>query len=264
MQDEPEQTVLAVEPSKVLSKVVVDACKRRGVAAHCCEDIGGAMGAIARRKPAAVFTSLDLPGLSGLSLIAALKSCPRHRGIPIGLMTSADLQDRLPSVYQPDALIRKQDNLADDLQDFLDRYGIGKKKADGNSAGVRLHGKILLAEDTQMIQKLMGTFLHAAGAEVMIVENGAEAVAAASAERFDLILMDIEMPVMDGREAAAKIRASGINVPMLASTAHEGNSFRDEALRLGFDDVLTKPVVRHLLIDTCAKYMVQGIDQCPV
>lgn len=260
MQDDPQQIVIAVEPSKILGKVVVDVCKRRGLLAHRFDDIGGALAAIAYRKPAAILTSLDLPGFSGMSLIAALKSSPRHSGIPVGLMTSADALDRPSSASPPEALIRKTSSFARDLEQFLTTYRIGgKKAADGNSTGVRLNGKILLAEDTWMIQKLISTFLRAAGAEVMTVENGAEAVAAASAKRFDLILLDIEMPVMNGREAVAKIRADGITVPILASTAHDG--FGDEAQKLGFDGVLTKPVVRQMLIDTCAKYMVQGIDQ---
>ncbi len=256
---ESEQTILAVEPSKLLGKVLADVCKNRGVAVRFCEEVGAALSMVAGRKPAAVLSSFELPGLSGASLIAALKACPRHRGIPIGLMTAEDSLDQFLSVYKPDVLIQKKSDFKNKLEEFLEKYGIGGKgQTDDTSASRRRSGKILLAEDTQMIQKLIGTFLHVAGAEVVIVENGAEAVFAASEEPFDLILMDIEMPKMDGREAAGKIRANGITVPMIASTAHDRDSFLNEALKLGFDDVLAKPAKRQVLIDTCAKHMARG------
>ncbi len=254
-----EPTILVVEPSKFFGTLIAGICKGHGVKVRLCEEIGAALSAVAKRKPTAVLTAFELSGLSGASLIAALKSCPRHRGIPIGLMTSSDSLDRFLSAHQPDTIIRRADGFDDAVKGFLEKYEIGgEKQTRGTSASGKLQGKILLAEDMQLIQRLIGTQLHVAGAEVVIVENGAEAVAAASAETFDLILMDIEMPKMDGREAVGRIRADGITVPMIASTAHDRDSFLGEAKELGFDDVLTKPMDRQVLIKTCAKHIAHG------
>ncbi len=258
--NDPDQTILLVEPTRLLGRVVAHICESRGVGVRFCEEAGAALRTVAKQKPTAVFTSFELPGLSGASLIAALKACPRHRGIPIALMTSTESLERFLSVYQPDVIIQKGGNFKNDVGDFLEKYGIGGKgdKERASSRG-KLNGRILLAEDTRLIQKLIGTLLHVAGAEVVIVENGAEAVSAASEEPFDLILMDIEMPKMDGREAAKRIRAGGITVPMIASTAHDCDDFRKEAMALGFDGVLSKPVNRHVLVDTCADYIAHGV-----
>ncbi len=257
------QTILLVEPTRLIGQVVSLVCKQRGLHVRACTEAGAALSAIAEQKPTAVLTSFELPGLSGASLIAALKACPSHRGIPTGLMTSTESLDRFLNFYKPDAILYKKHDFKDALDGFLEQYGIGSKgqtdRADRAKPVEKLNGRILLAEDTRIIQKLIGTLLHVAGAEVVIVENGAEAVSAASEEQYDLILMDIEMPNMDGREAAKQIRAEGINVPMIASTAHDCDSFREEALELGFDDVLTKPVDRQVLIDTCAKRIGSGL-----
>jgi CheY-like chemotaxis protein len=220
-------------------------------------DVATGLGVVAKRKPTAVLTSFELPGLSGLVLIAALKSSPDHRAIPIGLVTSSDPTAHHMGAYPPDAVISKDGHLAESVDRFLQSFHVGldalPKTPSASSA--RLEGRILLAEDATLIQKLLGKILHVAGADVTVVENGAQAVAAASEHDFDLILMDIEMPEMDGREATRRLRAKGVTVPIIASTAHSAEEFRRDAIEGGFDDVLSKPVDRNILIETCRRYL---------
>lgn len=112
--------------------------------------------------------------------------------------------------------------------------------------GVKLLGHVLLAEDNEVNREIVRLHLQAAGLRVTEVRDGGQAVAAAMAQRFDLILMDLEMPGMDGPEAIRRIRAAGGHnaaVPMLALTAHG----REAALALlapcGVEHCLTKPFV---------------------
>ena len=249
--------VLVVEPSRFMQRIYSTACASRGVATQSTGGVGAALSAVAKNKPMAVLTAGELPALPAVALIAALRSSPRHRAIPVGLVTCTDSAGECVGLYRPDAVIAKDDDLAGSVVDFLRSFDIGQESASDKSDGGRrqIKGKILLAEDTSMIQKLLGKILHVAGADVVMVENGAQAVAAASEQPFDLILMDIEMPEMDGREATSRIRAKGISVPIIASTTHDAESFRDEALKIGFDDVLVKPADRQVLIEICRKHL---------
>ena len=106
--------------------------------------------------------------------------------------------------------------------------------------------RVLLAEDNPVNQKVASRLLERRGHSVVIVATGTEAVEAAARETFDLILMDVQMPVMDGLEAAAEIRAweacNGSHVPIIAMTAHAMSGDRERCLQAGMDDYLAKPL----------------------
>jgi len=114
--------------------------------------------------------------------------------------------------------------------------------------------RILVAEDSPDNRRLIAAVLRKAGARVQFAENGASAVRMASENPFDLILMDIEMPGMDGKEAAAALRRKGATVPIIALTAHALAGDRDECLAAGCTDYLTKPIDRTLLVETVARH----------
>ena len=106
--------------------------------------------------------------------------------------------------------------------------------------------KILLVEDSLYNQKLAVGVLQKRGHHVSVAENGKEAIAAVEREQFDLVLMDIQMPVMDGLEATQVIRnrerQSGRHVPIIAMTAQAMSGDRERCLEVGMDGYLSKPV----------------------
>jgi CheY-like chemotaxis protein len=110
---------------------------------------------------------------------------------------------------------------------------------------------ILLAEDNPVNQKLACRLLNKRGHVVVVAGNGIEALSALERQRFDLVLMDIQMPEMGGFEATAQIRArerlSGGRIPIIAFTAHALEGDRERCLELGMDDFITKPVQPALL-----------------
>jgi signal transduction histidine kinase/ActR/RegA family two-component response regulator len=115
--------------------------------------------------------------------------------------------------------------------------------------------KILVAEDGEDNQRLVRRMLEKAGAQVTVVSNGKLAVQAALAacearNRFHLILMDMQMPVMDGCLATRLLRRKGYTGPIIALTANAMSSDREECLRSGCDEYVSKPINRTLLIET--------------
>jgi signal transduction histidine kinase/DNA-binding response OmpR family regulator len=119
----------------------------------------------------------------------------------------------------------------------------------------RLHGRILLAEDVPDLRRLLVSLLRSTGADVVEVDNGRLAFERASSEHFDLLLLDMHMPVMDGREATEALRSSGYRGPIVALTA---DVIAEDVARYraaGCDRVLAKPVDRQALFDTLRSYL---------
>lgn len=123
-----------------------------------------------------------------------------------------------------------------------------------------LEGRVLLAEDNAVNQKLAVRLLTSQGLQVSVANNGAEAVQLACAETFDLILMDIQMPEMNGFEATHAIRAfeagRGRRTPIVALTAHAMSGYGDRCLAEGMDGYLTKPIQRSALFAAINQHLV--------
>lgn len=108
--------------------------------------------------------------------------------------------------------------------------------------------KVLLVEDAPINQILIGRFLTGVGAQVDFAENGLEGVKKAMSGEYGVVLMDIQMPQMDGYEATATLRQQGYSRPIIALTAHALKEDRDRCLKAGCTDHLTKPIDRKKLI----------------
>jgi two-component system sensor histidine kinase/response regulator len=188
-----------------------------------------------------------------------------------GFMLAERIQSELPPPRPPIVMLTSSDRSGD--QDRCRELGIAAhlikpvKPSELLDATIRLLGvvsavtpanptllvhldsrklKVLLAEDSAVNQKLAVALLTRQGHSVTIANNGREAVALSADETFDVLLMDVQMPEMDGFEAAAAIRAreltTGRHLPIIALTAHAMKGDRERCLEAGMDDYLSKPV----------------------
>lgn len=134
----------------------------------------------------------------------------------------------------------------------------GQPTADGGAA--RARGRILLADDGDDVRRLLLVYLRGTGAEVVEARDGRSACDAAfgaqnAGRDFDLILLDMEMPHLDGYGAATMLRLQGFTGPIVALTANDGAGERERCVASGCTEYLRKPVDRAVLVRTVGQYL---------
>ncbi len=146
------------------------------------------------------------------------------------------------------AVLGKAARTAREAPDLVTRHSLGER---------RRPLRVLVAEDNSVNQRLLSTILEKQGHSVTLVADGREAVTAVGGATFDVVLMDVQMPGMDGLEASARIRAeekeTGRHVPIVALTAHALKGDREACLASGMDDYLSKPVRAGELLDVISR-----------
>lgn len=148
------------------------------------------------------------------------------------------------------------------IENISEQITMGAKDTDEDgetaSAGGASNIRVLLAEDHKVNQMLATTMLENLGHTVDLVVNGAEAVEAVKSNSYDLVLMDVQMPVMNGVEATIAIReldGDSASIPVIAMTANAMQGDREQYLAAGMDDYIAKPII---LVDLAEKVMKWG------
>jgi two-component system sensor histidine kinase/response regulator len=209
---------------------------------------------------ALVLVDAQMPEMDGFALAESIRDAPTPAPATIMMLSSNDLAgdaERCRALGVA-AFVSKPVRPPDLRAAILEALGlvahVGARASvsaiDSRSRARTL--RVLLAEDNAVNQKLVTRILERRGHSVAVAADGRQAVEAARSERFDLVLMDVQMPKMDGFEATAAIRAdearSGEHVPIVALTAHAMRGDEDRCRRAGMDAYLTKPLTAARLI----------------
>ena len=203
-----------------------------------------------------ILADMTLPDRTGLDLVDEVKSrdlAPESKFIllvPRGLSLDAVKRDHLDLT----ACISKPTGPSELIAGLLKTLNVSGPLSDTKAAPVGSQRpedkkeslRILVAEDNLINQKLAKYMLSNLGHEVTLAANGKEAVESSQNNQFDFILMDVQMPVMDGLEATRAIRErekqSYLHIPIIALTAHAMKGDRERCLEAGMDDYISKPI----------------------
>lgn len=214
-----------------------------------------------------IILDMVMPGLDGVQLARKLKQHPRGKHLPLMMLSSIG---RLPTSDDRDlfdAFLTKparQSHLLEEVRRTLNGQAepeLPGRTLDGEAERISRHNKplrVLLVEDNRINQKVASKMLEKLSYRVDIADNGKEGVHAAKMLRYDLILMDIQMPEMDGLDATALIlkhyEHNARRPRIIAMTANTLQEDRKRCLEAGMDDFIPKPIHIHALDEVIYKW----------
>ncbi len=248
--------VLVIDDQASQREMLTQHCTALGLRVQTAESATTAIAALARGQSMldAVLLDMTLPDAVGITLAAKLRQIPRYESLPIIALThyqqslevrNAPPFDNLTFLNKP---VRRAQLYRALLASFRLESSIPIKLSslaeDAPRLGDRLPLKILLAEDNRVNQRVSLHLLQRLGYEATVVSNGLEVLAALERQPYDLVLMDMQMPHLDGLAATRRIRQgkAGPLPRILALTANARDSDRAACLQAGMDDYLNKPI----------------------
>ncbi len=215
-----------------------------------------------------VLTDAHMPGVDGYGLVEAIRQNPSFSSVKIVMLTSGGKRGdaaRCEALGIAAYLSKPFDRL--ELREVLLQVLATDPTKLETRALVTRHTvreqrqslSFLVAEDNAVNQKLIARLLEKRGHSVVLAQNGREALEALEKQNFDIVLMDIQMPEMDGFEAMKRIRekekVSGAHQPVIALTAHAMKGDRERCLASGMDDYLNKPIRPQELDEILERYL---------
>jgi two-component system, sensor histidine kinase and response regulator len=263
-------SVLVVDDNATNRDILSHTLRHWGMTPFAVPDATDALAALrsaaAQGRPyRIVLLDSDLPGMRGADLARTIRA---DAALPAPMMLMLSSALLLPGVDQDEgagiaARLEKpvkQSELLDALLGVVgQRAPAARRTGDGEFIITQTHHPltILLVEDHPVNQELAKGLLELAGHTVFLADTGKKAVEMSSRENFDVILMDVQMPEMDGFEATAVIRAReqrvGRRTPILAMTAHTMQGDRERCLEAGMDGYVAKPIHAASLLDAVAR-----------
>lgn len=219
-----------------------------------------------------VIMDWQMPEMNGIRASEIIKKHPNLKHIPKIIMLTVYGREEVSKEAEKvglDAFLVKPMNTSVLFEAFIEVFGgeVGKSKRkkafqpsmeDESKVAERIQGaKILLVEDNSINQEIANELLGQVGVNISIANNGSEAVAMVEENKYDIILMDCQMPIMDGYEATRTIREMKqfADLPIVAMTANAMQGDRDKCLEAGMNDYVSKPINPRDLYSTLIKWL---------
>jgi two-component system, sensor histidine kinase and response regulator len=216
------------------------------------------------------------PQLDAVELAGSLRALPSMRKLPVIVIVAVDGDAAAFAANgSPLSVVMTRPVSAEQLVDQLSRMltqpaAPALRRGGTGARSTPYRGAVLVAEDDAVNAEVLRTMLSALGLQVVQVADGARAVALSGVQRFDLLLMDGQMPVLDGLAATRLIRAreseagDGVRQTIIGATANDSAEYRAQCLAAGMDDVVAKPVSTPALVDLLARWLPAPVSQVPV
>ena len=255
---------LVVDDNPAARKILVGALQKWEISTRAAADGEEALAVLKEtvvrgENWGVIILDAKMPGMSGRQLVERIKSIPELADIPLVVLTSSAEPGELTILRElgvngiaPKPVRRHElfGVISGVLKERDTGLLTGKKTAEHKTASALPSSgppmNILVAEDNMVNQKFIKGLLEKMGHRVVVADNGREALGILNVEKVDLVLMDIQMPELDGLGALAAIRSSAIErlrkIPVIAMTAYAMKGDRERFLETGFDGYLAKPI----------------------
>ncbi|MBY0238754.1 MAG: response regulator [Burkholderiaceae bacterium] len=267
--------VLIVDDNQVNLEILAAQLHSWGCRVVQAHDVQGARAQLAKAGAPfeLVVTDMMMPDENGAGLVESMRQQPHLAAIPVIMLSSAGMQWHGASGGPVPQVLTKpvrQSELYNALCQALrtSQGGPGQRaimaSANGAATGatrsrvLKLQGRVLLAEDNLANQEVALAMLRNLGVEVAVAANGVDVIALLERQPFDLILMDCQMPVMDGFQATAAVRAAEgpeRHIPIVALTANAVAGDRQRCIDSGMDEYLSKPFTQDQLGDMLRRWL---------
>ncbi|HHS12746.1 MAG TPA: response regulator [bacterium] len=261
------QEVLVVDDDRTVLVLFEKMFKRQGIPVKTFDNGKDAIEYLEHdRRIALMILDLLMPGVDGFQVLNKMKESEKTRDIPVVIYTGKKLtpKDRKQLSEHYELLLEKTHETPETLLAQLNQLISQKVEIQPKTLPADSEGRILLAEDDPSGQKLMRHLLRQLGYKVELARTGKEVLEKLEKDEFDVVLMDMEMPVMDGFTATKEIRKQKKykDLPVIALTAHAMKEHRNKTLGAGCTDYISKPVNREKLNDMLNQYL--GKKQRPI
>ena len=255
--------VLVVDDNETNRRILATMLENWGMVPLVVDSAGSGLQALQRSLGGnpirLILSDVNMPEMDGFSFVEAITEDPKLKGIPVILLTSANRSgdgERCRQLGIAAHLMKptRQSLLFDAIATAVGNDGQPEDllTSDGYATTQKKSLRLLLVEDNEVNQKFAVRALTKAGHFVKVANNGQEALDASGEETFDAVLMDIQMPVMDGYLATAEIRrreaSSTRHTPVIAMTAHALKGDREKCLKAGMDGYITKPIKSKVML----------------
>jgi signal transduction histidine kinase/CheY-like chemotaxis protein/ligand-binding sensor domain-containing protein len=261
--------VLIVDDNPLMRDMLERQLRHDGFTAQAVASGAAALEHLAKEAADVLLVDWDMPDLNGIDTVRSLGTTPAGAQLPAVLMVSEFAREPVVQAANQagiDNCLAKPVNPAQLLDAVLGALGIERAglastvppPAAPSAAAQHIAGALVLVVDDNVInQQVAREVLMRAGVHVALAGNGADAVRMVDQASYDAVLMDIQMPGMDGYEATARIRAMAqhARLPVIAMTAHAVAGIRESSLAMGMNDYVTKPIDPERLFTVMAAWI---------